>query len=79
MNQGILLYKSGRLSEANTALVQALDTTNLPAKLGEIRYTLALIELAKENRSGALEHLRSASKYGHAAARDLSERMRSGR
>jgi serine/threonine protein kinase len=78
MNQGILLFRSGRLSEATVALNQALGVTNRPGKLGEIHYTLALIDLSRRDRTGALNHLKIASDHGHAAARTLYERYRSG-
>jgi len=77
LNRGILLYKGGRLSEATAALKQALDTTSLPTKLGEIHYTMALIDLARDDRTGALEHLGTASRRGHTAARALAELLRS--
>jgi tetratricopeptide (TPR) repeat protein len=75
LNRAIILHQQGHQNEAAMALEQALGMAPGPASLGEIHYIWALVELKREKRAKALEHLKAASEQGHSRAHDLRERL----
>jgi tetratricopeptide (TPR) repeat protein len=76
LNRGMLHYRSGRLAASTADLNRALESASRANQRGLIRYNLALVALAQEDRPAALAHLDEAAKLGHAAARELADRLR---
>jgi serine/threonine protein kinase/Flp pilus assembly protein TadD len=74
LNRGGLLYRLGRYDEASSVLLRARDSASRESA-AEIDYNLALVDLARGDRSGAVHRLRSASALGHEPARALRERL----
>lgn len=77
LNQGVLLSRSGRHAEAAASLEETLATAGLSDReaLGAMHYNLALIQLAMDRRSNALEHLQAAVDAGHHEARAIRDRL----
>ncbi len=75
-NRGLLLFKEHRYSEASADFEKALGSTADRHVQGEIHYSLALVDLAREDRSRAIDHLKAAASRGHELARDFLEKLR---
>jgi serine/threonine protein kinase/tetratricopeptide (TPR) repeat protein len=78
LNRGILHYKAGGLLEASTDLNRALALASGRPEQAKIRYNLGLVELARGNRSAALDQLDQAAGLGLDDARSLLGRLRAG-
>jgi serine/threonine protein kinase/tetratricopeptide (TPR) repeat protein len=74
LNRGILHYQERRFDLARADLQRALASGAEP---GTVYYNLALIELAQDNRAGALWSLQLAVRHqpDHLPARDLRDRL----
>lgn len=75
LNRGILHYKAGRLPAAEADLKQAISSTRDHDVLGVIHYNLALVALARGDRSAARTDLERAGSLGHEGARELLGRL----
>ena len=75
LNRGILAYKNGRNDGAITDFRKALRSAPDERSSGLIHYNLALAQAAEGDRERALASAREAVNLGHAAARDLADRL----
>lgn len=79
LNRGVVLYRQGHLEAAAASLEEAFPIARDDATRAEIRYTQALVELARGGRNKALDHLQTASDSGHSHARSLLRRLQAER
>ena len=75
INRGILRYRSGRLDEAAADLNRALGSATTRADRGVVHYNLSLVDMARGDRSAAIENLKFAEACGHEGARALRDRL----
>jgi eukaryotic-like serine/threonine-protein kinase len=75
LNRGILAYKNGRNDDAIADFGRALRSAPDEHSSGLIHFNLALAHAAAGDRDRALASAREALNHGHAAARDLAERL----
>jgi eukaryotic-like serine/threonine-protein kinase len=79
LNRGVLHYRAGHYAEADDDLRRALAMTATGEARGVVHYNKALVALARDDRAAALIELEAAHGYGHAQARELSDRLRTPR
>jgi serine/threonine protein kinase/tetratricopeptide (TPR) repeat protein len=77
LNRGILSYKGGKFREAIADFEQALGARPDRETLGRLRYNLALVQLAQEDRTTALVNAEEAARQGCQEARPLIDALRS--
>ena len=75
LNRGILAYKAGRLADAIADYRRALGSPEGRALTAQVRYHLALAQLAAADRLAAAASLREAARAGHEGAEALLRRL----
>jgi serine/threonine protein kinase/tetratricopeptide (TPR) repeat protein len=78
LNRGALHVGAGRLDEAEADLRKALEDGADPAS---VHFNLALVHVARKDRTAALESVREALRHNprHSEARELLDRLSDGR